>query len=93
MGKYIVKKPIIEADTRYERGSEIELTEDRAAAIGADYVVLATASEETPTSPEGSEEESEGSDDGSDEESDEGSEESGDAGDGEATEDEGSNEE
>ena len=52
MGKYIVKKPIIEADTRYERDSEIELSDERAAQIGADYVEPVVASEEAPASEE-----------------------------------------
>lgn len=52
MGKYIVKKPIVEADTRYERGSEIELTDERAAQIGSDYVEPVVASMEAPASEE-----------------------------------------
>lgn len=89
MGKYIVKKPIIEADARYERGSEVELTDERASAIGSDYVAPVAASEVSPASPEGSEE-APTAPEASNEEADGSEEESEDE---ESSEEEGSNEE
>lgn len=86
MGKYIVNKPIYEADQLHARGSEIELADERAAQIGPEYVTPVVASEESPTSPAGSEEAPEASGeeaDGSEEESE----------DEESSEEEGSNEE
>lgn len=46
---YKVLKPIAEGG-RVERGEIIELTEERAAAIGPEYVVLVDGSAETPQS-------------------------------------------
>lgn len=50
MGKYIVLKPIYEADQRHEKGSVIDLTEERAAQVGAEYVAPEVP-EEAPAVP------------------------------------------